>query len=118
MDILTASDTETASAKAAAPVAPAYAIGHITVRDTGKWRDYCSQVPATLAPWHGEVMLRANVLDVFNGDHAHRDTVVLRFPDTAAVAAWHASPAYQALIPLRDAAADVVLIAYAGQVAS
>jgi uncharacterized protein (DUF1330 family) len=100
--------------QSASNTAPAYAIGHITVRDTDKWLAYCSQVPATLAPWRGEVLLRAQLLDVFNGVHAHDNTVVLRFPDTAAVAGWHASPAYQALIPLRDAAADVTLIAFAG----
>ena len=94
--------------------APAYAIGHITVKDQTKWRDYCARVPATLAPWKGEVLLRGRRLDVFNGRHEHLDTVVLRFPDTAAVTGWHASAAYQALIPLRDAAADVVLVAYEG----
>lgn len=94
--------------------APGYAIGHITVKDQGKWLEYCSQVPATLVPWHGEVLLRARRLEVFNGQQPHADTVVLRFPDPEAVAAWHASPAYQALIPLRDAAAEVVLVAYAG----
>ena len=95
--------------------APAYAIGHITVRDPSGWQEYCSRVPATLAPWQGEVMLRGQVREVFHGDHPHVHTVVLRFPDDAAAAGWHASPAYQALIPLRDAAADVVLVSYQGQ---
>jgi uncharacterized protein (DUF1330 family) len=92
----------------------AYAIGHITVRDDAKWREYCRQVPATLAPWHGKVLLRGQLLEILNGAHAHGDTVVLRFPDQQALAEWHASPAYQALIPLRDAGADVVLLAFAG----
>lgn len=91
---------------------PAYAIGHITIKLPEQWRDYCSKVPATLAPWRGEVVLRGRRLAVFNGLHDHTDTVVLRFPDAAAVAGWHASPAYQALIPLRDAAAEVVLVAF------
>jgi uncharacterized protein (DUF1330 family) len=98
--------------------APAYAIGHITVRDPAGWQDYCRQVPATLAPFNGEVMLRGQVRDVFHGAHAHVHTVVLRFPDTAAAAGWHASSAYQALVPLRDAAADVVLVSYQGQEAA
>lgn len=29
--------------------------------------------------------------------------------------AWHDSPAYQALVPLREAGADVVLVGYAGE---
>lgn len=91
---------------------PAFAIGHITVRQPQQWANYCSQVPATLLPWGGTVMVRGRRLAVFDGQHPHTDTVVLRFPDAAAALGWHASPAYQALIPLRDAAADVVLVAF------
>jgi uncharacterized protein (DUF1330 family) len=38
--------------------------------------------------------------------------VVIRFPDADAVAGWYNSPAYQALVPLRVAAADVDLVSY------
>jgi uncharacterized protein (DUF1330 family) len=38
--------------------------------------------------------------------------VVGWFPDRAALEAWHASPAYQALIPLRTEAAEVDLLSY------
>jgi len=37
---------------------------------------------------------------------------VVRFPDTAALKTWYQSPAYQALIPLRDEAVDMTLVAY------
>jgi uncharacterized protein (DUF1330 family) len=43
----------------------------------------------------------------------HPDIVVIRFPSLADAQGWHASPAYQALIPLRQEAADVVLTTYA-----
>ena len=102
-----------APAAPAAPASiPAFAIGHITVRHAREWADYCSLVPSTLLPWGGSVVVRGQRLAVFNGEHPHTDTVVLRFPDAASALAWHASPAYQALIPLRDAAADVVLVAF------
>jgi uncharacterized protein (DUF1330 family) len=42
------------------------------------------------------------------------DTVVLRFPDAESVAGWHCSAAYQALIPLRREAAEVLLVSYEG----
>ena len=102
-------------ADAGASAAPAYAIGHITVRDPAGWQDYCNRVPATLRPFGGEVLLRGVTRDVFAGSHVQGNTVVLRFPDTAAAAGWHASPAYQAIIPLRDAAADVVLVSFQAQ---
>jgi uncharacterized protein (DUF1330 family) len=94
--------------------APAYAIGHITVKDAQKWAAYCAAVPATVAPWHGEVMLRAKTLEVWSGEHAHEQTVVLRFPDAASARGWFHSAAYQALIPLRTEAAEVLLVGFAG----
>ena len=92
----------------------AYVIGHITVKDEAKWAAYRSQVPATLAPWGAELVLRGSRAAVLSGSHGHTDTVVIRFPDLAAAEQWFASPAYQALIPLREAAAEVVLVSYRG----
>jgi uncharacterized protein (DUF1330 family) len=91
---------------------PAYLIGHVTVRDPEKWAVYRSRVPGTLEPWGAELVFRGRRVAVLSGEHAHADTVVIRFPSGAALAGWHASPAYQALIPLRVQAAEVVLIAY------
>jgi uncharacterized protein (DUF1330 family) len=91
---------------------PAYIIGHITVKDPEKWAEYRSRVPATLAPWGGEVVLRGKKITVLSGDHPFADTVVIQFPDAGSVAAWYDSPAYQALIPLRSQAAEMVLISY------
>jgi uncharacterized protein (DUF1330 family) len=91
---------------------PAYAIGHITVKDAALWDEYRSKVPDTIAPWHAELVFRGELAAIFAGSHAHRDTVVIRFPSLAALQAWYRSPAYQALIPLRERAADVVLLAY------
>jgi len=90
----------------------AYIIGHITVKDTEKWLEYRNQVPATLTPWNGELVFRGALSSVLAGNHAHKDTVVIRFPDLSALNAWHASPQYQALLPLRQAAADIDLLAY------
>jgi len=87
-------------------------IGHITVRDEEKWAQYRAQVPATLVPWGAELLFRGMVDSVLAGYHPHTDTVVIRFPDRAAVAAWYRSPAYQALIPLREQAAELVLISF------
>jgi uncharacterized protein (DUF1330 family) len=88
-------------------------IGHITVKDEEKWAQYRAQVPATLAPWGAELLFRGKVDSVLAGAHPHTDTVVIRFPESAAVAAWYRSPAYQALIPLREQAAELVLISSA-----
>lgn len=90
----------------------AYVVGHITVKDAEKWAEYRSQVPGTLAPWDAELVFRGRLAAVLAGDNPHPDIVVIRFPDIAAANGWHASAAYQALIPLRRQAADVVLLTY------
>jgi uncharacterized protein (DUF1330 family) len=91
---------------------PAYVIGHITVKDAGKWAEYRSKVPETIAPWNAELVLRGELAEVLCGQHEQSDTVVIRFPSLAALQGWYRSDAYQALIPLREQAADLVLIAY------
>ena len=90
----------------------AYVIGHITVKDAEKWAEYREKVPASLARWGGEVILRGRRFAVLSGEHPHTDTVVIRFPDANAIRNWYGSPAYQALIPIREQAAEMVLVAY------
>lgn len=90
----------------------AYVVGHLTVKDPEKWQAYRREVPATLAAWGGEVTLRGRRIAVLSGEHAHTDTVVIRFPDADAARGWYGSAAYQGLIPLREQAADMVLICY------
>lgn len=92
---------------------PAYLIGHLTVKDPKKWALYREAVPATLIPWGGALLFRGKVVEVLAGSHTHSDSVVIRFPDRASLDGWHTSSAYQALVPLREAASDGVLIAYA-----
>jgi len=90
----------------------AYVIGHIRVKDAEKWDRYRAQVPATLQPWGAELVFRGARAATLAGEHDYDDVVVIRFPDRTAAAGWHASAAYQALVPLRREAADVVLLAY------
>ena len=87
-------------------------IGHITVKDEEKWAQYRAQVPATLAPWGAELLFRGKVDSVLAGSHRHTDTVVIRFPDVDTVDAWYQSATYQALIPLRQQAADLDLVVF------
>ncbi len=90
----------------------AYLVGHITIKDADKWRRYREQVPATLQPWGAGVSFRGKLVAVLSGEHSYDDIVVIRFPGVEAVNNWHASPAYQALLPLRKEAAEMLLLAY------
>lgn len=93
----------------------AYVIGHIRVKDPASWAEYCSKVPGTVAPWGASLVFRADGAQVLSGEHAYTDTVVISFPDLASVNAWHESADYQAIVPLRQKAADVVIISYEAQ---
>jgi uncharacterized protein (DUF1330 family) len=76
------------------------------------WAEYRSKVPETLAPWDGELVFRGKQVAAFSGAEPHPDIVVIRFPTVAAANNWFLSPAYQLLIPLRQQAAEVVLLSY------
>ncbi|MCE2660903.1 MAG: DUF1330 domain-containing protein [Rubrivivax sp.] len=90
----------------------AYVVGHIGIKNPQAWDEYRRQVPATLTPWGGELVFRGKQAAVFSGESPYSDIVVIRFPSIGAVNSWFSSPAYQALIPLREQAAEVVLVSY------
>ena len=91
----------------------AFVVGQMTVKNQEKWALYRAQVLATLLPFGGELVFRGQLVKAFSGACSHPDIVVIRFPSQQDADAWHASAAYQALIPLRHEAADVVLVTYA-----
>lgn len=92
----------------------AYVIGHILIKDAGEWEKYRSRVPATLDPWEGEILFRGRLAEVLAGEHGHEAIVALRFPSPEAARGWYDSSAYQALIPLRERAAQVTLLRFDG----
>jgi uncharacterized protein (DUF1330 family) len=92
----------------------AYVVGHVTVKNAEKWAEYRNQVPATLKPWGAELVFRGKKVATLAGEHSHLDIVVIRFPDREAINGWYFSAAYQSLIPLREQAAEMVLLSYEG----
>lgn len=104
--------TEAAAAAASPTLSGVCVIGQITVKDDAKWATYCSLVPGTLAAWGASLATRGTHAIAFNGEARGTDLVVVRFPDIASAEGWYASPSYQALVPLRDEAADVTIVAY------
>jgi len=90
----------------------AYLVGHITVKDDGLWQEYVAGVQESLAPVDAGIVFRGRLVKVLAGQHGHDLVVVIEFPDHAALDAWYDSEKYQALIPLRDKAADVVITTY------
>jgi len=90
----------------------AFIVGTIAVRDPALWSRYVAGVAETFRLYGGELLFRATMPVTLAG-RSHGDRVVVaRFADMDALRRWFESPEYQALIPLRDSAADVVLTAY------
>ncbi len=91
---------------------PAYLIGHITIKNEDKWKDYVAGVGKSLIPYGAEIIFRGTRAIVLTGEHPHENTVVIKFADQSTLQQWYNSEEYQKLIPIRDEAADVVIIGY------
>ena len=89
-----------------------YLVGHITVKDGELWQKYVSGVQESLLPFDSKVIFRGKLASVLAGKHEHDLVVVIEFPDQSTLDNWYSSEKYQALIPLRDKAANVVIMAY------
>lgn len=87
----------------------AYIVVHGTVKNPDKMKEYGAAAIATFAAFGGKLLSRGPS-DTLAGSNPHSLMVLVEFPDKASAKAWYESPAYQALIPLRLAAMDSVLI--------
>lgn len=90
----------------------AYLIGHIRVIDPEAWRTYVAGVAESLRPFKAEIVFRGRRHSVLTGEHDQDLIVVIRFADQPTLQEWHQSDRYQALIELRDRAADVTIVSY------
>jgi uncharacterized protein (DUF1330 family) len=81
----------------------AYVVNEIWVKDLATFQTYAVQVPPTLAPFGGRYLARSGATEAIEGEAPGR-IVILEFPDRGAALAWRASPAYQAILPIRDGA--------------
>lgn len=86
----------------------AYVVVHAKVKDAEKLAAYAKAAGVTVADHGGEFKVRAPILDVLAGQADYDRFVMIEFPDAAAARAWYNCPAYQALIPNRNEAADML----------
>ena len=81
---------------------PAYITVNFTPVDKEKMQQYGAAVPATLAQYSGEYMVKGPAEQLF-GDTGFQMQVILVFPSTQLAKGWYHSAEYQALVPVRDA---------------
>ena len=98
--------------------APAYLIAHVQVTDADGWKQYIAALPATMAPYHVKTLSRAQPVALDASTPPAGSTVILAFNSMDDLKAWWNSPAYQAIIPLREKSAKSVVYALPGLPAS
>jgi uncharacterized protein (DUF1330 family) len=79
----------------------AYAIAHLRdVELNAEIIDYIKRIDETLVPFGGRFLVHGVMPEIMEGPW-EGDLVVIAFPDIDAARNWYASPAYQAILPLR-----------------
>ncbi|MCX6022102.1 MAG: DUF1330 domain-containing protein [Chloroflexi bacterium] len=84
----------------------AYVIVHVEIAEPEPYSEYARQVPATLELYGGRFLARGGRAENLEGDWRPKRIVILEFPSVAQAKAWHASPEYQAILPIRRRHAD------------
>ncbi|TVQ35040.1 MAG: DUF1330 domain-containing protein [Geminicoccaceae bacterium] len=85
---------------------PAYVIALVTVDDPVAYERYRAEVPALVEAFGGRFLVRGGAQEVLEGTWPETRTVVMVFQDRAAATAFYRSDAYQAIVPLRQAASS------------
>jgi uncharacterized protein (DUF1330 family) len=84
---------------------PAYLVAETEVTDRVAFQKYAEKVPETLAPYGGSFhyVVRGGKTQALEGQPP-KSIAVLAFDSTEKALSWYRSPAYQAIIPIRQGA--------------
>lgn len=80
----------------------AYVIVDVEIIEAESYEAYRRRVPATLEPYGGRFLVRGGEYETLEGDWRPERIVVIEFPDVERAKAWHASPGYQEILPIRQ----------------
>jgi uncharacterized protein (DUF1330 family) len=93
---------------------PAYLIAEVQVTDPDGWKQYLAALPATLAPFHEKTLARSPAVALDASTPPSGAVAILAFNSMDDLKAWWNSPAYQAIIPLREKSAKTRVYAVQG----
>jgi uncharacterized protein (DUF1330 family) len=100
--------------RAQTAVPPAYLIAEVQVTDPDGWKQYLAALPATLAPFHEKTLARSPAVALDASTPPSGAVAILAFNSMDDLKAWWNSPAYQAIIPLREKSAKTRVYAVQG----
>lgn len=95
----------------------AYIVADIEVTDSAAYDEYREHVPAIIAAHGGRYLVRGGASEVLEGTWQPGRSVILEFPNMAALKAFWASPEYRPLRAIRERAARSNLVAFEGLLA-
>ncbi len=90
----------------------AFFVGAGMIKDMAAFQEYAASTAPTFAPFGGEILTRGFRSHNLTGEGGADMNVIVRFNDMQSLNAWYESAAYQALLPLRAKALDLVITAY------
>lgn len=90
----------------------AFFVANVRVRDPQKFHQYAQAAGHSMQPFGGEVLIKGLAERRLAGNLDYPNVALVRFPDQERLNAWYESEAYQALIPLREEAADMLITSY------
>jgi uncharacterized protein (DUF1330 family) len=93
---------------------PAYLLAEVQVTDPDTWKQYLAALPGTMAPYKTRTLARANPVALDNSAPPAGSLVIIAFNNMEDVKAFWNSPAYQAIIPLREKSAKTRVYAVEG----
>lgn len=80
---------------------PAFILAEIDVNNPELYRKYASQTPDSMIPFGGEFIIRANPVQVLEGEWNHDRLVLIRFDNAKMAQDWYNSPTYQEIKGIR-----------------
>ena len=84
----------------------AYAIGALTVHDTGWQKEYGAAMPALIQKHGGKVVAKSAPKALEGTPPQPQTMIVIEFPSAAQAQAWYDDPAHARLKELRQGGAD------------
>ena len=91
-----------------------YVIAEIVITDAEGYKEYSSQVPATIAKYGGKFLVRGGRAEALEGEWPERRRVVLEFPSVEAARKWWDSPEYEKPKALRRSSSEGRLLLIEG----
>jgi uncharacterized protein (DUF1330 family) len=88
----------------------AYLIATVRVDDTETYKKYTAQTPAIIAKHGGRFLVRGGPVETIEGKPFGDRLVVLEFPSADAVKTFYASPEYEEVKKIRQAASEATFL--------